>query len=82
MYKGYISCLVVVQSLVMPHVRYVCVLLPLVIYNIRHTHLGLHIWVSLKGRATCIWSFGYDFACAITMRYAGFKLSFGIIIIL
>ena len=33
----------------MPHVRHVCVLLPLVRPHIRHAHLGLYIVVSLKG---------------------------------
>ena len=69
------------RSLVVPHVRHVCVLLPLVMLNVRHARLGLYIWVSLKGKATHIWSFGYSFVCAITTGCVGFKLSFGIIII-
>ena len=78
MYERYIGHLVVVQYLVMPHVRcvyvllpfvkpharHLCVLLPLVMPHVRHIRLGLHIVVSLKGRATCIWSFGCSFACA------------------
>ena len=44
--------------------------------------LGLHIMVSLKGRITCIWSFGCGFACATAMGCAGLKLLFGTIIIL
>ena len=65
-YEGYFSHSAVVQYLVMPHVRYVyvllplarphvrhvCVLLYLVMLHIRHAHLGLHIAVSLKGRTT------------------------------
>ena len=68
MYESYVSRLVVARYLVMPHVR--------------HAHLGLHIGVSLKGTTTRIWSFGFGFACAITMRCAGFKLSFAIIFVL
>ena len=40
-YEGYISRLVVAQSLVVLYAKYVCVLLPLVILNIRYVHLGL-----------------------------------------
>ena len=47
-----------------------------------HWHLSLHIVVSLKGRITCIWSFGCGFACATAMGCAGFRLLFGIIIVL
>ena len=68
MYEVYISRLVVVQYLVIPHVRYVfvllplvrphvrhvCVLLPHVMPHIKHARLGLHIAVSLKGRTTRI----------------------------
>ena len=57
-------------------------LLPLTMLNIRRGHLSLYIWVSLKGKATCIWSFGCDFTCAITMGCARFRLSFGMISIL
>ena len=66
----------------MPHVRHVCVLLPLVRPHIRHVHLGLHIAVSLKVRTTHIWSFGCYFACATAMGCAGFKLLFGTVIVL
>ena len=82
MYKGCVSRLVVVRYLVMPHVRHVCVLLPLVRLHIRHTHLGLHIAVSFKGRTTCISSFGCGFTCATAMGCAGFRLLFGTIIVL
>ena len=82
MYKGCVSCLVVVQYLVMPHVRHLCVLVPLVRPQKRHKYLGLHIVVSLKGRTTCIWSFGCGFACATIMGCAGFRLLLGIIIVL
>ena len=82
MYEGYVSRPVFVRFLIMPHVKHMCVLLPFKMLNIRHTHLGLHTWVSLKGRAICIWSFGYNFAYAIKMGCAGFKLSFCIISIL
>ena len=79
-YEDYVSHLVVAQPLVMPYVRYMCMLLPLIVLNIRYTHLGLQTWATLKDIATCIWSFGCSFTCATTMRCAGFKLSFGIII--
>ena len=70
------------QPLVRPHVRHVCVLLHLVRPHVRHAHLGLHIAVSLKGRTTHIWSFGFGFACATAMGCSGFRLLFGIIIAL
>ena len=82
MCESYINRLVVARPLVMPNVRHVCVLPPLVMPHVRHVHLGLYIVVSLKGRADCIWLFGCYFACTTTMGYAGFKLSFGIIIVL
>ena len=96
MYEGCVSYSVVVQYLVMPHVRHVYMLLPLVRPHVRHvyvllpfarphikyTHLGLHIVISLKGRTTHIWSFGCGFACATAMGYAGFRLLFGTIIVL
>ena len=96
MYEGCVSHLVVVQYLVIPHVkhvyvlqplirpyvRHVCVLLPLVKPHLRHAHLVLHIAVSLKGRTTRIWSFGCGFACATTMGCSGFILLFGAIIAL
>ena len=66
-YEVYISRLVVVQYLVMPHVRYVYMLLLLIILCISHAHLGLHIGVSLKGRTTLIWSFGCGFASTTTI---------------
>ena len=53
--------------LVRPHIRHLCVLLPFVIPHVRHAHLCLYIGVSLKGRTTRIYSFGYGFACATTM---------------
>ena len=96
MYEGCISHLVavlylvmphvrhvyVLQPLVMPYVRHVYVLLPLVRPHIRHVRLGLHKAVGLKGRTTRIWSFSCGFACATAMGYAGFRLLFGIIIVL
>ena len=82
MYKGYIGRPVVARPLVMPYVRLVYVLLHFVMPHIRYVHLGLHIGVSLKGRTTHIWSFGSGFAFATSMGCAGFKLSFGIIILL
>ena len=41
-YEGYVSHSIVSQSLIMPHVRHLCVLLPLVLLNTRQIHLGLH----------------------------------------
>ena len=96
MYEGYVSHSVVEQYLIMPyvrhvyvlltlvkpHVRYVCILLPLVRPHVRHVHLSLHIVVSLRGRTTCIWSFGYGFACATVMGCVRFRLFFGTIIVL
>ena len=81
-YKGYVSCPVVAQPLVMPHVRHVCVLLPIVMPHIRYMDLDPYIGVSLKCRTTCSWSFSCGFAYATAMGYAGFKLSFGITILL
>ena len=72
----------VLQLLVKRHVRHVCVLLPLVRPHVRHAGLGLYIVASLKGRTTCIWSFGCAFACATAMGCAGFRLLFGTIIAL
>ena len=57
-------------------------LLPLVRPHVRHVHLGLHIGVRLEARITHIWSFGCFFGCATTMECAGFKLSFGTIVVL
>ena len=37
---------------------------------------------SKKGIAIYMWAFGCSFACATTIGYAGFKLSFGITILL
>ena len=82
MYEGYVSRLVVVGYLVMPHVRHVCVLLPFVMPYVRHARLGLYIAVSLKGRTTFIWLFVCGFACATAMGCAGFRLLFGTIIVL
>ena len=65
----------------MPHVKHVCVLVPLVMPHVKHAHLGQHIAVSLKSRTICIWSCSCGLACATAMGYAGFELSFGIIII-
>ena len=45
---------------------------PLVRPHVMHECLGLHIVVSLKGRTTHIWCFGYGFACATAMGCAGF----------
>ena len=66
----------------MPHIKYLCVLLLLAVLTVRHMNLSLHIWASLKGIATQIWSFGCGFACATIMGCLGFKISFGIIILL
>ena len=90
MYEGCVRYLVmphvrhvyVLQPLVRPHVRHVCVLQPLVRPRVMHARLGLHIAVSLKGRTTRIWSFGCDFACAIAMGCAGFRLLMDTIIVL
>ena len=96
MYEGCISRSVVVWYLVMPHirdvhvlqplvrlyVRHVCVLPTLVRPHIRHARLGLDIAVSFKGRTTRIWSFGCGFTCATEMGCAGFRLLFGTIIVL
>ena len=71
-----------VRPHVRPHVRHVYVLLPLVRPHVKHAHLGLYIAVSLKARTTCIWSFGCGFVCATAMVCAGFRLLFGIIIVL
>ena len=76
MYKG---CM---QYLVMPHVRHMYVLQPLLRPHVSHARLGLHIAVSLKGRITRIWFFGFSFACATAMGCAGFRLLFGTVIIL
>ena len=57
-------------------------ILPLVMFNLRHALGGLYIQASLKGITTCIWSFSCSFACDTTMGCCGFKLSFGIIILL
>ena len=72
----------VLLPLVRPHVRHVYMLLPVVMSHVRHAHLGLHIGDRLEYRITHIWSLGCGFACATTMGCAGFKLSFGIIIVL
>ena len=69
------------RYLVMPHAKHVYVLQPLVRPHIMHVRLNLHIAVSLKGRTTCIWSFGCGFACATAMGCAGFRPSFGTIIV-
>ena len=68
------------QPLVKPYVRHLCILLPLVRPHVRHVHLDLHIAVSLKGRTTFIWSFDCGFSCAIVMGCAGFRLLFGTVI--
>ena len=59
-----------------------CGLLLLINLHVTYAHLGLHIAVSLKGRTTCIWCFGCGFTCDITMGCVGFRLSFGMIIVL
>ena len=64
----------VLQPLVRLYVRYVCVLLPLVRPHVKHAHLGLHIVVSLNGRITRIWPFGCGFACATAMGCVGLRL--------
>ena len=70
------------QYLVKPHVRHVCVLQPPIRPHVMHARLGLHIAVSLKGRTTCIWSFGCGFAYATAMGCAGFRLISGTAIVL
>ena len=72
----------VLLPLVRPHVRHLCMLLSLAMPYIRHARLGLYIVVSLKGRKTHIWSFICGFACATAMGCAGFRLFFGTIIVL
>ena len=72
----------VLLPLVKFHVRHVCVLLLLVMPHVKHAHLGRHIAVGLKGRTIRIWSFGCSFTCATTMGCAGFRRLFGIIIVL
>ena len=62
------------RYLVMPHVRHVYVLQPLVRPHVMHALLGLHIAVCLKGRKTHIWSFGCGFACSTAMGCAGLRL--------
>ena len=57
-------------------------LLPLIMPHVRPAHLGPTSGVKLEGGATSIWSFGCSFACSTAMGCAGFKLSFGIIIVL
>ena len=74
MYEGYVSQLVVAKYLVIPHIRYVCVLLPLVMPHVSYAHLGQHIAVSLKGRTAQIWSFDCGFTYDFIIRCAGFKL--------
>ena len=76
----YVRHVYVLQHLVRPHVRHMCLLLPLVRPHITHVRLGLYIAVSLKGRTTCIWSFGCGFNCVTTMGCAWFGLLFGTII--
>ena len=71
-----------VRYLVMPHVRQVCVLQPLLRPHVRHARLGLHIAISLKGRTTRIWSFGCSFACATAIGCARFRLLLDMIIVL
>ena len=70
------------EPFIKPHIRHVCVLLPLVRPHASYALLGLHIEVNLKGLTTCIWSFGCCFACATTMGCAGFGLLFATIIFL
>ena len=96
MYEGYVSHLVVVRYLIMPHVRHVfvllplvrphvrhvCVLLPLLMPNVMYVRLDLHVVVSLKGRTTRIWSFGCVFTCATAMGCAEFRLLFDTILVL
>ena len=70
------------QYLVRPHVKHLCVLLPLVVPHVRHAHLGLHIAVILKGKTTYICSFGFNLAFTTTMGCSGSRISFGIITLL
>ena len=78
----YVRHVHVLQPLVRPHVRHVCVLQPLVRPPVMHARLGLCIAVSLKGRTTSIWYFGCGFTCTTAMGCAGFRLIFGIVIVL
>ena len=78
----YVRHICVLLPLIRPHVGNLYVLLPLVVPHLRHAHLSLYMGVGLKGRTICICSFSFSFACATTMGCAGFKLSFGIIILL
>ena len=82
MYEVYVSRSVVGRSLVIPHVRHMYVLLPILMPYIRHVLLVLHIGVNLKVKTTHIWSFGCSFAYATTIGCDVFKLSFGINIVL
>ena len=82
MYEGYVSHSVIVQYLIMIHVKHMCMLLPLVMLHVRHVQLGLYIGVSLNSKTTYISSFGCSFVCATTMGCAGFKLLLGMIIVL
>ena len=81
MCEGYVSRLVALWSFVMPRVRHICMLLPFAMLNVNYAQL-VPIWVILKGKVTQIWFFSYHFAYAITSGCAGFKLSFGTIIVL
>ena len=72
----------VLLPLLRPHVRHVCMLLPFVMPHVRYAHLDLHKVFNLKGRITRIWSFGCGFACATATGCAGFRLLFGIIVVL
>ena len=65
----HVSHVYMLLHLLRPHVRHVYVILPLVKPFVRHARLGLHVAVSLKGRTTCILSFGCGFTCATTMGY-------------
>ena len=51
MFKGYVNCSVVVQYLVMPHVRHVYVLLPLVRPHVRHVCATASVKASYKACA-------------------------------
>ena len=78
----YVKHACVLLALARPHIRHLYVLLTLVMPQVRNARLSLHIALILKDRTTRIWSFGCSFICATTMGCTGFRLSFGIIVLL
>ena len=61
----------ILLPLVRPHVSYVYVLLPLIISHVRHTYLGIYVGARMESRTTLVWSFGCGFACATIMDVLG-----------